>query len=187
MSAGRTARATPDLGSLMTASDDSNPAISSATLLAVPSSVGAARNITASPWNSSSIGNLSCSSYRNASRRCGSVVLAISANTSLTNASSSGTARKLVAALRELLHLFQEIDGAFEEAGEIEHRVRLECLVVLRQRQHEEAPHAARQDDVEVAPERAHSLFDCWSDSLDGLAMALPPRFGPAMLLLELR
>ena len=63
----------------------------------------------------------------------------------------------------------------------------VERAAVLRERDLEQAPDAARQDDVEVAPERAHGLLDRRRDRLDGVAVPLPRRLRRAVLLLELR
>ena len=55
------------------------------------------------------------------------------------------------AALRELVHLPEQIEGALEHVREVEHRALLERLAILRQRNREHPPDAARQHDVEVA------------------------------------
>ena len=59
------------------------------------------------------------------------------------------------AALRKLVHAFQESQRSFEHAGKIEQRVSVERAVVagvsvIR----EDPPHAARHDDVQIAAKR---------------------------------
>ena len=78
------------------------------------------------------------------------------------------------AALRELVHVLQQLDRALEHAGEIEQRVRLERALILLQRDREDPPDAARHDDVQIAPERADRLGDGRRDLRRARAMALP-------------
>ena len=94
---------------------------------------------------------------------------------------------ELVPALRELLHLLEQLDRALEDACKVQHGVRLERPVILREREAEELPHAAGQDHVQVASKRADRLFDCRRDRFDAFAMPLPRRLRRALFFLEFR
>ena len=94
---------------------------------------------------------------------------------------------ELVPALRELLHLLEQADGAGQHFGKIEDGVGVERPAVLRERNLKEAPDPARKNDVQVAAERPHRLFDRRRDRLDRVAMPLPRRLRHAVLLLDLR
>ena len=59
-----------------------------------------------------------------------------------------------VAAARELLHLPQQLQGAFEQVRKVEDTVLIEGPAVLILRNREQAADASRQYDVEVAPIR---------------------------------
>ena len=82
-----------------------------------------------------------------------------------------------VAALRELVHLAQQVERALEDVGEIQHRPLVEGAAVLRERDAEHAPDAARHDGVEVARERRHDALDRRAELRDRGAMA-PRRLG---------
>ena len=94
---------------------------------------------------------------------------------------------EFVAALGELLHLPEQADGPREHLGEIKNGVRVEGAAVLCERDLEEAPEAARENDIQVAPEPAHRLLDGRRHGFDGVAVPPPGRLGHAVLLLELR
>ena len=85
------------------------------------------------------------------------------------------------AALRELVHVLQQLDGALEHAGKIEQRVRLERALVLAQRDREDPPDAARHHDVQIAPERANRLGHDRRDRRRAGAMPLPRVVGAAV------
>ena len=57
------------------------------------------------------------------------------------------------AALRELVHLPQQVERPLQHVGKIEHRSLVERLAVLRQRDREHPLDAARQHDVQIARE----------------------------------
>ncbi len=78
------------------------------------------------------------------------------------------------AALGELVHVFQQLDGALEHAREVEQRVRFQRVLVLLHRDREDAPHAARHDGVEIAPEGADRLVDRGRELGRAGAMSLP-------------
>ena len=93
---------------------------------------------------------------------------------------------ELVAAARELFHLPQQLHGARQHFRKVQHGVRLECADVLRHGDVEEAPHAAGEDDVQIAPEPLHRIHDLGRNRLDRIAMVFPCRFGSAVVFLEL-
>ena len=64
------------------------------------------------------------------------------------------------AALRELVHLPQQIERALKDIGEIEHRALVERAPVLRERDREHPPDAARHDHVQIACERRDDTLD---------------------------
>ena len=64
------------------------------------------------------------------------------------------------AALRELVHPPQQVDGALQHVREVEQRSLVERVPVLRERDREHPPDAAREDDVQVAAERADDVLD---------------------------
>ena len=68
------------------------------------------------------------------------------------------------AALRELVHLPQQLERALEHVGEVEDRALVERPPVLRQRDREHPPDAAREHDVEVARERPDDALDVRRD-----------------------
>ena len=65
------------------------------------------------------------------------------------------------AALRELVHLPEQIERALQHVREIENRSIVERLAVLRQRDREHPLDAAREHDVEVAREGARRRSRC--------------------------
>ncbi len=67
---------------------------------------------------------------------------------------------ELVPAAREFLHLPQQIERTREHAGKIEQRAGVQRALILRHRDREHPPDAARQHDVQIAPERAHRLHN---------------------------
>ena len=77
-------------------------------------------------------------------------------------------------ALRELVHPAQQLEGAIEHVGKVEHRSFVENLAVLRQRDGEHPLDAAREDDVEVALEGEHDV----RDALRKLEHSRPMSFG---------
>jgi hypothetical protein len=78
------------------------------------------------------------------------------------------------AALRELIHILQQLDGPLEHPGEIEQRVRLQRVGVLLERDGENPPHAARHDGVQIAPEAPDLARDERRDLRGRGPMALP-------------
>ena len=62
-----------------------------------------------------------------------------------------------VAALRELLHLPQQVERAQQQIREIEHGVRVERPAVLRLGDAEHPPDAARHEHVQIAAKRART------------------------------
>ena len=67
-------------------------------------------------------------------------------------------------ALRELVHPAQQLERAIEHVGEVEDGSLVEHLAVLRQRNGEHPPDAAREHDVEVAVEGEDHLGDARRD-----------------------
>ena len=65
-----------------------------------------------------------------------------------------------ITALRELVHLAQQIQRALQDVREIEHRALVERAPVLRQRDREHPPDAPRHDGVQVARERRDDTLD---------------------------
>ena len=61
-------------------------------------------------------------------------------------------------ALRKLVQVLQQLDGAFQDAGKVEQRVRFQRVLVLTQRHREDPPDAARHHGVQVAPESADGV-----------------------------
>jgi hypothetical protein len=93
---------------------------------------------------------------------------------------------ELVAALRELLHLPEEADArASTSRNPGPHAT--ERQPILLQRDLKQPPYAARDDDVEVAPEGPHDLSDRRRNRFDQIAVTLPRRIGRAVLLPEFR
>ncbi len=80
-----------------------------------------------------------------------------------------------VPALGEFVHVLQQPDRALEHTGKVEQRVPVERVLVLPQGHGEDAPHAARHDDIQVAPERPDRLGNRRRNRLGCLPMA-PPR-----------
>ena len=76
-----------------------------------------------------------------------------------------------VAALRELVHLAQQVEGALEHVRKIQHRALVERPPILRERDSEHALDAARHDRVEIAGEARHHPFDRGAELRDRLAM----------------
>ena len=89
---------------------------------------------------------------------------------------------ELVAAPRELLHLLEQIDGARQDLGEIQDRVLFERADVLRDRDVEDAPDAARENRVQVAAEPPNEVGDRARDLGGGQAVALPGLRGGAVV-----
>ena len=77
-------------------------------------------------------------------------------------------------AVGELVHLLQKLHGAFEDAGEIEQRARLEIALILPQRHREDPPDAARLDHVQIASESAQRFGDGRRDRRGRLAVPPP-------------
>ncbi len=69
-----------------------------------------------------------------------------------------------VAALRELVHLPQQVERPLEHIGKIENRALVQRAPVLRQRDPEHPLDAARHDRVEIAGKSVHHPFDGRSD-----------------------
>jgi hypothetical protein len=61
-------------------------------------------------------------------------------------------------ALRKLVQVLQQLDGAFQDAGKVQQRVRFQRVLVLTQRHREDPPDAARHHGVQVAPESADGV-----------------------------
>ena len=78
-----------------------------------------------------------------------------------------------IAALRELVHLPQQLQRLLEHVGKIEDGPFLEGAAVLVERHGEHPPHPPRQHHVEIAIEREHHLLDSRRGSEDRIAMAL--------------
>ena len=79
-----------------------------------------------------------------------------------------------VAALGEFVHPPQQVDGAFEHVGEIEHRPFVQRDAVLRERDREHSPDAARQYRVEIAAERTREILNRFTQLQCRHAMTLP-------------
>ena len=90
-----------------------------------------------------------------------------------------------VAALGELAHLLQQLDRAFEHAGEVEQRVRVERPLIFAQRDRENPPDAAGQHDVQVAAKRANRFGDGWRERRGRLPVPLPRVLGVAVAAVE--
>ncbi len=73
-----------------------------------------------------------------------------------------------IAALRELVHLTQEIERALKDIREVEHRARIERTPVLRERDGEHASDAASHDRVEVARKARDHALDLRADLRHG-------------------
>ena len=72
--------------------------------------------------------------------------------------------------LGKLVEILQQLDGAFDQTGKVDQRVVLERALIFGQRDGEDPPHATREHDIEIAPERTDGAGDGRRD---------PRRLGP--------
>src|SRR5206468_8797994 len=72
--------------------------------------------------------------------------------------------------LGKLVEVFQQLERALDEAGKVDQRVVLERALIFGQRDGEDPPHAPREHDIEIAPERTDGAGDGRRD---------PRRLGP--------
>ena len=85
------------------------------------------------------------------------------------------------AALRELVHVLEQLDGPFEHSGKVEKRPRIERALVLGQRHRKDSPDTTRHHDVQIAAERSNRLGHDRRNRRRTGAMALPGIVGPAI------
>src|SRR5262249_52668762 len=78
-----------------------------------------------------------------------------------------------------------KVESARQHFGEIEHGMRLKRADVLTAGNLKQAPHASRDDDVQIAPEAADDLRDRRRDLFDALPMLFPRRVRAGVIFSE--
>ena len=82
---------------------------------------------------------------------------------------------------RELVEVFQQADGSFEHADEVEARMRVEGPLILRDRDGVGSPDAPRQDHVQIPPEATDCLGHFGSNRGCGRTVTSPGHLGPTV------